>query len=164
MTTSVAVQAASARSTSSIGPGALFDARSESMVIAWPDGLVATNFSSPIHLTDAVCMRPPQESIAGRGTRNERRRMPLAFESFFSLKCGAGPVVSIAFGEESAMHISISKTRRWLAMAGLGLAALVWSLTLGAGARLGTMAAEGEEKPYVIEYESKPEWGRAEEF
>src|SRR5213080_3061265 len=59
MTTSVAVQAPSANNTSSIGPGALFELRSESTVITCPDGLVATNCWPPIHFTDPVCMWPP---------------------------------------------------------------------------------------------------------
>jgi hypothetical protein len=62
------------------------------------------------------------------------------------------------------MHISISKTRQLLVMAGLGLAALFWSSTLGAGARQSAMAAEGKEQPYVIEYYYKAKWGHAEEF
>jgi hypothetical protein len=62
------------------------------------------------------------------------------------------------------MHISISKTRQLLVMAGLGLAALLWSSTLGAGARQSAMAAEGKEQPYVIEYYYKAKWGHAEEF
>src|SRR5215472_17587931 len=65
LTTSVAVQAPSARSTNSIGPGALLDSRSESIATAWPDGPMATNFSSPIHFTDALCMQPPCERISG---------------------------------------------------------------------------------------------------
>lgn len=62
------------------------------------------------------------------------------------------------------MHITISKTKRLLAMAGMGLAALLWSSTLGAGARQSAMAAEGREQPYVIEYYYKAKWGHAEEF
>jgi hypothetical protein len=62
------------------------------------------------------------------------------------------------------MRISISKTRRWLAVAGLGLAALLWSSTLGAGARQSAMAAEGKDQPFVIEYYYKAKWGHAEEF
>ena len=62
------------------------------------------------------------------------------------------------------MYISISKTRRWLAMAGLGLAALLWSSTLGAGARQNATAVEGKDQPYVIEYYYKAKWGHAEEF
>jgi len=62
------------------------------------------------------------------------------------------------------MHISISRTKRWLAMAGLLLAALLWSSTLGAGARQSTMAAEGKEQPFAIEYYYKAKWGHAEEF
>ncbi len=62
------------------------------------------------------------------------------------------------------MYISISKTERWLAMAGLGLIALLWASTMGAGARQSTMAAEGKEQPYAIEYYYKAKWGHAEEF
>jgi hypothetical protein len=36
------------------------EVRSESMLMAWPEGLVATNFSSPIHWMDAVCMVAPE--------------------------------------------------------------------------------------------------------
>src|ERR1700758_3087001 len=66
VTTSVAVQAPSARSTNSIGPGAWLDSRSESMVMAWPDGPVATNVCSPIHFTDAVCMQVSSERAPPR--------------------------------------------------------------------------------------------------
>src|SRR5215470_15193174 len=59
VTMSVAVQAPSAINSSSIAPGAVLDSRSESVVMAWPEGLIATNFCSPIHCTDAVCMLPP---------------------------------------------------------------------------------------------------------
>ena len=62
------------------------------------------------------------------------------------------------------MRISISKTRRLLVMAGLGLAALLWSTTLGAGAKQSTMAAESKEQPFMIEYYYKAKWGHAEEF
>ena len=62
------------------------------------------------------------------------------------------------------MHISISKKRRWLVVAGLGLAALLWSATLGAGARQSAMAAESKEQPFAIEYYYKAKWGHAEEF
>ncbi len=62
------------------------------------------------------------------------------------------------------MHISISKTKRWLAMAGLGLAAMLCSSTLGAGARQRAMATEGKEQPFAIEYYYKAKWGHAEEF
>src|SRR5216684_5248257 len=71
LTMSVAVQAPRAISTSSIGPGPVFEWRSESMLMACPEGLVATNFSSPIHFTDAVCMAPPAERIAGGSERND---------------------------------------------------------------------------------------------
>jgi hypothetical protein len=62
------------------------------------------------------------------------------------------------------MHISISRTKRWFAMAGFGLAALLWSSTIGAGARQSAMAAEGKEQPFAIEYYYKAKWGHAEEF
>jgi hypothetical protein len=62
------------------------------------------------------------------------------------------------------MQISISKLRRLPVMAGLGLAALVWSSTLGAGARQNAMAAEGKDQPFAIEYYYKAKWGHAEEF
>jgi len=60
LTMSVAVQAPRATSTSSIGPGAVFEWRSESTLMACPEGLDAANLSSPIHFTDAVCMVSPQ--------------------------------------------------------------------------------------------------------
>src|SRR6266478_2638687 len=37
--------------------------------------------------------------------------IPLAFKSFFSLNCGVGPVVSMAFGEENTnAHLNFKKT------------------------------------------------------
>jgi len=62
------------------------------------------------------------------------------------------------------MHISISKRQHLLAMAALGLVALLWSSTMGAGARQSAMAADGKEQPFVIEYYYKAKWGHAEEF
>jgi hypothetical protein len=62
------------------------------------------------------------------------------------------------------MHIPFSKAKRGLAVAGLALAALVWSSIAGARARQSAMAAEGKEQPYVIEYYYKAKWGHAEEF
>ncbi len=62
------------------------------------------------------------------------------------------------------MHTSSSKTQRLLAMAALGLVMLLWASTMGAGARQSTMAAEGKEQPFVIEYYYKAKWGHAEEF
>src|SRR6516162_8432044 len=59
VTMSVAVQAPSARSTISMGPGALFESRSESKGTEWPDVPVPRNFSSPSHLMDAVSMLTP---------------------------------------------------------------------------------------------------------
>ncbi|HKV63252.1 MAG TPA: hypothetical protein VJO16_15175 [Candidatus Acidoferrum sp.] len=62
------------------------------------------------------------------------------------------------------MQITISKAKRLAGIAALGLAALLWSSTLGAGARQSAMAAEGKEQPYAIEYYYKAKWGHAEEF
>src|ERR1700681_671467 len=62
------------------------------------------------------------------------------------------------------MQIPISKAKRRPAMAALGLAALLWSSTIGAAARQGGMAAEGKDQPYVIEYYYNAKWGHAEEF
>jgi hypothetical protein len=62
------------------------------------------------------------------------------------------------------MHIQIAKAKRLLGMSALGLAALLWSSTLGAGARQGAMATDGKDQPFVIEYYYKAKWGHAEEF
>src|SRR5579863_6070523 len=65
ITMSVAVHAPSAISNISIGPIAVFDFRSESIATACPDGLVATNLSSPIHFTFAVCIAISRLRSAG---------------------------------------------------------------------------------------------------
>jgi hypothetical protein len=62
------------------------------------------------------------------------------------------------------MQIQISKAKRLVAITGLVLTALLWSTTLGAGAKQGAMAAESKEQPFVIEYYYKAKWGHAEEF
>jgi len=62
------------------------------------------------------------------------------------------------------MQIAISKAKRLLAMAALGLAALLWASTIGAGAQQAVMAADGKDQPFVIEYYYKAKWGHAEEF
>src|SRR5260370_3767728 len=62
------------------------------------------------------------------------------------------------------MHISISKRQSSLAIAALGLVAVLWSSTIGAGARQSAMAAEGKEQPFAIEYYYKAKWGHADEF
>ncbi len=62
------------------------------------------------------------------------------------------------------MHISISKRQSSLAIAALGLVAVLWSSTIGAGAQQSAMAAEGKEQPFAIEYYYKAKWGHAEEF
>ena len=62
------------------------------------------------------------------------------------------------------MKFPISNAKRCLAMAALGLAALLWSSTTGVAARQGSMAAETRDQPFVIEYYYKAKWGHAEEF
>src|SRR5260370_17110899 len=62
------------------------------------------------------------------------------------------------------MHISSSKTQRLHEMAALGLVMLLWASTMGAGARQSSMAAEGKDQPFAIEYYYKAKWGHAEEF
>src|SRR5258707_4079761 len=62
------------------------------------------------------------------------------------------------------MHISISKRQSSLAIAALGLVAVLWSSAVGARAQQSAMAAEGKEQPYVVEYYYKAKWGHAEEF
>src|SRR5258708_25455797 len=97
ITTSVAVQAPSASSTSSIGPGALFDSRSESTVIACPDGLVATNFCSPIHFTDPVCMRPPCRKHSRTWNLKRARQIPIGVRIVFWFKW-RGPACTLNGG------------------------------------------------------------------
>src|SRR5205807_8932905 len=62
------------------------------------------------------------------------------------------------------MQIPISMAKRGLAMAALGLAALLWSSTIGVATPQGGMAAEGKDQPFVMEYYDKAKWGHAEEF
>jgi hypothetical protein len=62
------------------------------------------------------------------------------------------------------MQIPISRAKRLLAMAALGLAALLWASTIGAGAQQAVTAADGKDQPFVIEYYYKAKWGHAEEF
>src|SRR5882672_4026416 len=120
VTTSVAVQDPKASRTNSIGPGALFEVRSESMVIACPDGPVATNFCSPIHFTDPVCMRPPQRKHSRARRLKRVARILLAFDSFFTLNCAARPIVSVGLGEGGQMQIPVSIAQRLLTVAVLG--------------------------------------------
>jgi hypothetical protein len=62
------------------------------------------------------------------------------------------------------MQIQISNTKRLVGIAAIAISALLWSSTLGAGARQSAMAAEGKDQPYAIEYYYKAKWGHAEEF
>src|SRR5882762_7224422 len=107
LTMSVAVQAPRAINTSSIGPGAVFEWRSESMLMACPEGLVATNFPLAIHFTDAVCMLSPQlKNIrSNRDARIDIRwfRLSGCFSFHFScLRCAAGRVFSKSNLEENS--------------------------------------------------------------
>jgi hypothetical protein len=60
--------------------------------------------------------------------------------------------------------MQISKAKRRLVIAALGLAALLWSTTAGAGSQQSAMAADAKDQPFVIEYYYKAKWGHAEEF
>jgi hypothetical protein len=62
------------------------------------------------------------------------------------------------------MQIEVSKAKRLVAIAALGLVTLLCSSRQGAEARQSAMGAEGKEQPYVIEYYYKAKWGHAEEF
>src|SRR5213080_192048 len=62
------------------------------------------------------------------------------------------------------MHTPFSKVKHGPVVAVLGLAALSWLSTIGAGTQQSKMADEGKEQPYVIEYYYKTKWGHAEEF
>src|SRR6202007_1912912 len=69
--------------------------------MACPDGLVATNFCSPIHLTDPVCMGPPGESIAALEDLKRAVRFSSVLATLFGLNGAARPVSSMAFGEDT---------------------------------------------------------------
>jgi hypothetical protein len=62
------------------------------------------------------------------------------------------------------MQISVSIARRLLTIAVIGTSALLWSSTRGAMAQLSTVAANGKDQAYVVEYYYKTKWGHAEEF
>jgi len=62
------------------------------------------------------------------------------------------------------MQISVSIAKRVLAIAALGASAFLWLFTGGARAQQNTMAANGKDQPFVIEYYYKAKWGHAEEF
>src|SRR5439155_13313398 len=91
-----------ASSTSSIGPGAVFDSRSESTAIACPEGPVARNFCSPTHFTVPVCMRPPERKDSREV--HWRRTMPILIQLklVFTFNCRPCPVGSMAVGEEKS--------------------------------------------------------------
>src|SRR5438874_7082417 len=61
------------------------------------------------------------------------------------------------------MQIPIFKAKG-PAIAALGLAALLWSSTIGVAPPQRSLAADGKDQPYVIEYYYKAKWGHAEEF
>src|SRR5213595_1435830 len=61
------------------------------------------------------------------------------------------------------MQILVSQAKG-PAIAALGLAALLWSSTIGAAPPQRSLAADGKDQPYVIEYYYKAKWGHAEEF
>src|SRR5216110_368245 len=61
------------------------------------------------------------------------------------------------------MQILVSQAKG-PAIAALGLAALLWSSTIGAAPPQRSLAADGKDQPYAIEYYYKAKWGHAEEF
>src|SRR5260370_41246899 len=67
-------------------------------------------------------------------------------------------------GRREQTQFQLAKEKRRLAIAALGLAALLWSSTIGAGAQHSARAADGKDQPYVIEYYYKAKRGQAEEF
>jgi hypothetical protein len=62
------------------------------------------------------------------------------------------------------MQRQISRRKRWLAIATIGLAVLLGTGYGGARAQQNGVTSEGKEQPYVIEYYYKAKWGHAEEF
>jgi hypothetical protein len=62
------------------------------------------------------------------------------------------------------MQIRNAILGRRLTMAAMGLAMVLCAAILGTGAPQSSMAAEGKEQPFVIEYYYKTQWGHAEEF
>src|SRR5437660_11480450 len=70
----------------------------------------------------------------------------------------------MAIGRRELMHMPFAKVRRGLAIVLLGLAAFFCLSSIGAGTQQSTMAAEGKDQPYLIEYYYKTKWGHAEEF
>jgi hypothetical protein len=62
------------------------------------------------------------------------------------------------------MQKRVARFWGWLAMAAVGLAALLWATAIGVRAQQGGAAAAPKEQPYVVEYYYKAKWGHAEEF
>jgi hypothetical protein len=62
------------------------------------------------------------------------------------------------------MKQSILRNSSRLMMTAIGLLALVGSTGTGVKAHQNSLAAEGKEQPYVIEYYYKAKWGHADEF
>lgn len=62
------------------------------------------------------------------------------------------------------MKIRDSYLFRWLTLAGLALAALLWAPSADPRAQQSPLAADAKDQPFVIEYYYKAKWGHAKEF
>jgi hypothetical protein len=60
--------------------------------------------------------------------------------------------------------MQVSKGKQWLAIATVGIMAMLWATTLGADARQTATGADAKDQPFAIEYYYKAKWGHAEEF
>src|SRR6266699_5388612 len=70
----------------------------------------------------------------------------------FGLTCAVLQVrLKDLLGREIQMQKRVARFRGWLAMAAVGLAALLWTTAIGVRAQQGGMAAAPKEQPYVVE-------------
>lgn len=62
------------------------------------------------------------------------------------------------------MQERLAKIGSWLSLVAAGLVLMCWPGMGGARARQSTIAADGKEQPFAIEYYYKAKWGHGEEF
>lgn len=62
------------------------------------------------------------------------------------------------------MQERLAKIGSWLSLVAAGLVLMCWPGMSGARARQSTIAADGKEQPFAIEYYYKAKWGHGEEF
>lgn len=62
------------------------------------------------------------------------------------------------------MHIRDLQQFRWLTLAAIALAALLWAPSAGVRAQQSSKPMDGKDQPFAIEYYYKAKWGHAEEF